>query len=308
MIQPSFSIIAGFLGSGKTSLVRHALETGLAGRRVAVLVNEAGALGVDGTVIRGFQSVERVIELDNGCICCVVDEYRLAVALREVAASTAADRLIIELSGAADPQLVIPRLRSSGFRCDAVTVVVDAANFAGLAARHRLLERQVAAGDFLVLNKTDLCPPGELARLTERLRRLNGRALVLQAIHGRVDARLVFGVPSAARAAPGAAPHGIESFACSSEQPVDLARFERFLSELPAQVYRAKGFLREAYGARALLFNYVAGRYDLRALPAALERGPLTQAVFLGWQLAAVRDALSARFGQCVQRPAAVPA
>jgi len=78
--------------------------------------------------------------------------------------------------------------------------------------------------------------------------------------------------------------------------------------EAIARENAVEGLVREAYGARALLFNYVAGRYDLRALPAALERGPLTQAVFLGWQLAAVRDALSARFGQCVQRPAAVPA
>ncbi len=79
-------IITGFLGSGKTTLIKHVLENGLQNRRVAVVVNDIGTLNLDGRVLEGV-NVDRMVELSNGCICCSIS-YQFGVAIQEIIETT----------------------------------------------------------------------------------------------------------------------------------------------------------------------------------------------------------------------------
>jgi G3E family GTPase len=314
VIKTSCNILTGFLGSGKTTLLRYVLRHGLQNKRVAVIMNEIGDIGIDGKVITGLEGVEQMVELNSGCICCTIEDYRFAAALQEIITQTKPELLIIETTGLADPTSITARLVSAGVARDAVITMVDASTFPRLAAAHCTLADQVKVADFLVLNKLDLVTDQERRKVEKRLRRLNRRALLLQATHGQVATELLFGTGVSAYRArlkdppePAVAPvsshsHGrdtIQSFAYESSQPVELQAFERFLKKLPANVYRAKGLLRLPGGAFPHLFNFTCGRFDFHPLSPDLGGRFPTQAVFIGQGILAIRDRIVRKFRAC---------
>ncbi|WP_040262980.1 cobalamin biosynthesis protein CobW [Pseudomonas massiliensis] len=182
------TIVTGFLGSGKTTLLRHILDNA-AGRRIAVIVNEFGELGIDGELLRqcsigcsAEEAVGRVFELANGCLCCTVQEEFFPVMRELVERRGTLDHILIETSGLALPKPLVqafqwPEIRNA-CTVDAVVTVVDApAVAAGTFAAypeavdaqrrqdpnldhesplHELFEDQLASADLVVLNKTDL--------------------------------------------------------------------------------------------------------------------------------------------------------
>jgi len=163
----------------------------------------------------------------------------------------------------------------------------------------------------VVLNKLDLVTERERQQVERRLRRLNRRALLLTAIHGRVDTDLLFGTGVSAyrtRASSSAAvahEHGredIQAFSYETHAPVDLSAFERFLRTLPADIYRAKGLLQLTGGSFPHLFNFTCGWFDFQPLSPALGRRFPTQAVFIGKDIHAHREDIVKRFRAC-ERP-----
>jgi G3E family GTPase len=245
-------------------------------------------------------------------VCCSIDEYVFASAYEEMLAAAKPDLVIMETTGVADPGPVLARLRDMGVACDAVTTVVDTAEFERSAAREPVLERQVRAADFLVLNKVDLVGPGEVAALQARLAQVNGRAPQFLAVRGQVRAELFFGCGTARlRSVPhpggegggGAHRHAtgeeeIQSFSYQSARSIDPRALERFLGSLPANIFRAKGLIRGPDGEPPRLFNYTCGRFDVRTVP-GLRGCPATQAVFIGRGLSAVRDEVLLRLHGC---------
>lgn len=193
MKHVSVDILTGFLGSGKTTLLRHVLGGALAGEKVAVVMNELGDVGVDGRVITGLDYVESVVELNSGCICCTIDDYRFDLAVRELLEAVDPTLVLIESTGVADPEPMISRVLQAGLALDAVICVVDAGAFDRACRESQVVARQVAAADFVVINKTDLVTPGDLAALRRRLARLNGRAMLVDCERGRVSTDLMFG-------------------------------------------------------------------------------------------------------------------
>src|SRR6476646_3577333 len=119
-------ILTGFLGSGKTTLLRHILTHGLEGRRVAVVMNEIGDVGIDGRVIEGL-NVERMIELGSGCVCCTINR-EFGLALQEIVETVDPELIVVETTGVADPSNIISETRQIGLTVDATICVVDAAN------------------------------------------------------------------------------------------------------------------------------------------------------------------------------------
>ena len=96
-------IVSGFLGSGKTSLLRHVLAGGLRDARVAVVMNEIGEIGIDGRVLTGLGGIEKLVELSSGCICCSIDEYRFDVAIQDLVETARPDLIeTVLVDGAAD--------------------------------------------------------------------------------------------------------------------------------------------------------------------------------------------------------------
>jgi cobalamin biosynthesis protein CobW len=222
------TVVTGFLGAGKTTLLRHLL-TNAAGRRIAVIVNEFGALGIDGELLRGCgigcddegQPDGRLYELANGCLCCTVQEEFAPVMEQLAARRNQIDHLIIETSGLALPKPLVqafqwPTLRHA-FTVDAVITVVDAPAVAegrfaddpvAVDAQRRaddnldhdsplaeLFDDQLATADLIVLNKTDALDAAGLASVEATVRAESPAGVkLLHAQHGRLAPELLLGL------------------------------------------------------------------------------------------------------------------
>jgi cobalamin biosynthesis protein CobW len=300
-------IVTGFLGSGKTTLLKQVLSRGMGDKKVAVIVNEIGEIGIDGRAIE-CMNVEQMIELDNGCICCTVN-YQFGMAVRSIIETVDPHLLVIETTGLANPYPLAEEIRNIGLRLDAIITVVDAANVERAMKEASVVRDQIEAADFLVLNKTDLVTPRELKKVEKRIRRMNGRALALETTYGALDAEVLFATSASthrerldrARAhvcgdshcddpAHGGNGHGkahlaedqIAAFSFESRARFDRDRFERLLRKLPDSIYRAKGMVHFEGEGWPSLFNYTCGRYDFDWCPLPLGDGFRSQGVFIG--------------------------
>ncbi|HQR40078.1 MAG TPA: GTP-binding protein, partial [Blastocatellia bacterium] len=279
-------ILTGFLGSGKTTLLRHILEHGLDGRRVAVIMNEIGDIGIDGRTIEGL-NVEQMIELGSGCVCCTVNR-EFGLALQEIIETVAPDMIIVETTGVADPPNIVYETRQIGLGIDAIVTVVDAENLETHLAASDAAREQIAAADFVVLNKCDLVDAAAADAAERRVRGLNSRALVVRTDHGRIDHTAVFAAALHSPAEP-AERHehhhlerdGITAFTHETSGTFDKITFEQLLGELPPTVYRAKGIVRFSESDWCCLFNYTCGRWVLEWREPAGEKF-LSQSVLIG--------------------------
>ncbi len=303
-------IVTGFLGSGKTTLLRHVLTHGLAGKPVALIVNEIGDVGIDGKVVTGLDYVEKMVELSSGCICCSIDEYRFDLAIQEIVDTVAPHLIVIESTGLADPEPLAYRVKSAGLALDAVITVVDAVNVERFLAETTVAGAQVGAADFLVINKVDLVSASDVVRVGKRLRRLNDRALQLESVRGAIDADVLFATDVArhrARAdepAPATghlAADGFESFVYTTREALDQQAFERVLATLPRELIRAKGIVRLVDRDWHCLFNVTCGRVELGWLRPS-GGGDASSAVFIGRAARRHRDAVCTALGAC-ERP-----
>jgi cobalamin biosynthesis protein CobW len=222
------TIITGFLGAGKTTLLRHLLETAR-GKRLAIIVNEFGSVGVDGEVLRscGIESCpeENIVELSNGCLCCTVAEDFIPTMQALIDRDTPPEHILIETSGLALPKPLVkafdwPSIRSR-LTVDGVIAVVDApavaegrfADDPEAVARQRaedpsvdhdnplaeVYEDQLMAADLIVLNKSDLISSDAGERLKRDVLAIVPRAVkVVAAQEGRVDADVLLGLGAAA--------------------------------------------------------------------------------------------------------------
>jgi len=172
------TVLTGFLGAGKTTLLNRILGE-QHGKRIAVIENEFGEVGVDQALVIGAE--EELFETNNGCICCTVRGDLLRILGQLMRRRDKFDYVLIETTGLADPGPVAQtfflddELREQ-FVLDAIVTLVDARHFAGHLASTREAAEQVAFADIIVLNKTDLVGEAELAQLESRLRGMNRSA------------------------------------------------------------------------------------------------------------------------------------
>ena len=188
------SIITGFLGSGKTTLINRLLKRPEM-NRVAVIVNELGEIGVDNELVE--VSSEQMMLLNNGCLCCVLrgdlqETLRDLFVQRRNGEIIDFDRVVIETTGLADPAPVLQTLLTDTllleqFRLDCVVTVVDAVNAIGQFGQFKEPLKQAALADRLVVTKTDLASEQQLEALNVRLRELNARAPVRVAVDGEIE-------------------------------------------------------------------------------------------------------------------------
>lgn len=213
------SVVTGFLGSGKTTLIGRVLrDPGFS--RTAVVVNEWGEIGIDHTLLAAGS--ETLLSLATGCLCCRM-EGSLAATLGRLAAEAGPggyDRVLVETSGLADPAPILGGLigdpgLAADHALDSVVTLVDSVAGAATLERHIEARRQVAVADRIVLTKTDLAPPSPA--LIARLRATADPAVpVLAATRGAIDPALLFGpadpLARAARLAGLAPPPGAPAF------------------------------------------------------------------------------------------------
>jgi G3E family GTPase len=211
------SVITGFLGSGKTTLMRRLLRDPAMGR-TAVIINEFGEIGIDHDLIES--SDENFIELTTGCLCCKV-RSDLVMTLRDMARRRAAgelplfERVLIETSGLADPAailqaLMIDRDLAGLYVLGVVVTTVDSVLGLDTLARHRQSARQVQVADRILLTKGDLAPPA--AGLLDRLDRLNPGARRFQVQQGEIAAATLFDGEAGAAPASASCPSQLETW------------------------------------------------------------------------------------------------
>ena len=220
--------ITGFLGAGKTSLIRHLIENA-EGRKLALIINEFGDLGVDGELLKGCGNEncteEDIVELANGCICCTVADDFLPTIQKILSREDRPDHIIVETSGLALPKPLVrafgwPEVRTQ-VTVDGVVTVIDgpayrdglfAANPDAVQAQREademldhdspleeLFDDQINCADMIIFNKADLLADAELSSATTGLKdRLRPQVKMLQTSHGKLDARVLLGLGAAA--------------------------------------------------------------------------------------------------------------
>ncbi len=252
------TIVTGFLGAGKTSLIKHVMENA-GDRRIALLINEFGDVGVDGAILKSCSNEScpeaAIIELPNGCICCTVADDFLPAMEKILAMENGFDHIIIETSGLALPKPLVkafdwPEIRSR-LTVDGVIAVVDTpAVFAGdfvedvvaidkQKAEIGLLEHdnplaevyedQLLCADMIILNKTDQIAADNIAKVKADIEKEIKRGVpIIEADHGRISPDILLGIKAAAEAdiANRISHH-------DTEEEHDHEDFESFVLELP---------------------------------------------------------------------------
>jgi len=265
-------IVSGFLGSGKTTLVRHLLaEAQRDATRIAVISNEFGELGIDGALLSRDDGGSDYIELQGGCVCCRLSDELVdtLVGLRE---RVAPDRVIVETSGVALPFEVQMNFWrepvASWIEDDVALIVVNAEQLAAGRDLDATFEQQVSSADLLVLNKVDLVAESDLPRIEAMLREIEPDAPLIRTVHGVIDPMLLFppdpdGLRARRRSAAAApAPHHHETFETEIweiDAGVDSEALKQRLASLGA--LRCKGFVETSAGLH--LVQGVGNRVEL---------------------------------------------
>lgn len=252
------TIVTGFLGAGKTTMIRHILENA-GGRRLALVINEFGDVGVDGDILRscGIDSCpeENIVELANGCLCCTVADDFIPAIEALLALPNRPDHIIVETSGLALPKPLVkafdwPPIRAK-LTVDGVIAVVDGAAVAAgrfadspemIAAQRQddasvdhdnpleeVYEDQLLCADLIVLNKADLLDAGTLERVAGEIRAATPRAVkIIETREGQLDAAILLGLGAAAEDDLLARPSHHDA-----EEGHDHDDFDSFIVEMP---------------------------------------------------------------------------
>ncbi|MGW7345599.1 CobW family GTP-binding protein [Streptomyces sp. NPDC054854] len=188
-------VLAGFLGSGKTTVLNHLLGN-RGGTRIGVVVNDFGSIEIDAMSVAG-QVGDSMVSLGGGCLCCAVDGSELDAYLEKLSAPAhRIDVIVIEASGLAEPQEMVRMLMANenpAVRYGGMVHVVDAAEFDATREKHPETDRHLGVADLIVLNKTDRVDAAERTRIEAELgaRRAPGTP-VIATDHGRIDPELLF--------------------------------------------------------------------------------------------------------------------
>jgi len=189
------TVLTGFLGAGKTTLLNHIL-TANHGKRIAVIENEFGEIGVDQDLVIGAE--EEIFEMNNGCICCTVRGDLIRIIGNLMKRKDKFDYILIETTGLADPGPVVQTFFfdeeiKEKVRLDGVVTVVDCKHVA-LHWGDREVKEQIAFADVVLLNKTDLVGANEVDLLERRIKGMNGTARVIRTQKSIVDLSQLLGI------------------------------------------------------------------------------------------------------------------
>ncbi len=276
--RPPLIILSGFLGAGKTSFLQHFIEYQTQRSRfVAVIQNEIGDVGLDGKLLD-----YKVVEIDEGCVCCSL-AGNLKRAVQDILSSFQPDFIILETTGAANPLNLLDEI--SGLealvRYDCTVTVVDAVNLNHSLSHFSVAVDQIKAADILLLNKSDLVREACLQKARQQLQDINPQAAVFITEQGDLNPSLVFDMEE--RWAKGNLSsagtnsklsvhryHSHDGLWCQTLEiahPMDRKKFLSVVESLPPAIFRMKGIIEFSDTPQPILFQYVAGRFELSVFP-----------------------------------------
>ena len=287
-------LITGFLGSGKTTLLNRIIDFFPKEKKLTILMNEFGEIGIDGTLVQG-ENID-MLEISKGSIFCVCVKTDFIKGLYELSTKVQPDVLLIESTGVANPSdlkkdLNLP-IFSNRFHFVEQFCLVDAAHFLDAYEAYASLEKQIASSTVFVINKTDLAPPEKIEEIKGVIRNLHPEPTFYETTYGNIPLEKFFFPELHAAQADLAASVEQRKGAVLSDKDLDkfidalldspdleitppdrlmsvtyqwsghdLKEVEAMAQNLPHEVIRAKGFLKEK--ERIYLFNYVMGDWSI---------------------------------------------
>jgi G3E family GTPase len=266
------TVIGGFLGAGKTTLVNKLIRSGA--YKFGIIVNEFGETGVDGSLIEKMDS-DGIAELSNGCLCCFgrddLVESMVKLAMRE----TPPEYVLIELSGVADPvpvaQTVLDPYVKGLFELDGIIGVADARNLKATIQQSPEGAVQLAYASTVILNKIDLATAEQIEEAKHMVQKLSPLVSIQEASHADVPFSTILNTHAFEPRweSDYAVQHtqGLNSFTLRADRPLNRQSFNRFVETMivarPDQVYRAKGFISIEGFDKHVLFQSVREIFNL---------------------------------------------
>ena len=295
------TIITGFLGSGKTTLLNQILQN-KDNLKIAVLVNEFGDINIDEQLLISVES--DMVELDNGCICCTINDSLVDAVYRVLEREEKVDYLVIETTGLADPLPIILTFLDAELkfltRVDAVVTVVDAAAFDAKHFDSDAALSQIRYGDMVILNKIDLATGAKITELKAFIKDIKPGFRILPSEYGKIPLPLILDIGltqadnyqaeiSEFRRNKSAFSNHLTNddfnfVSFKSDHPFQVKKFEHFLTqELSNNVFRAKGILWFQESPARHIFQLSGPRYDLQ--DDDWKSQPKNELVFIGRDL-----------------------
>lgn len=270
------TVIGGFLGAGKTTLVNKLIRSNL--YKFGVIVNEFGETGVDGSLIEKVAS-DGIAELSNGCLCCFGRDDLVQSLVKLAMRETPPEYVLIELSGVADPvpvaQTVLDPYVKSLFELDGLIGVADARNLKATVQQNPEGAVQLAYASTVILNKIDVSSAEQIEEAKLIVQKLSPLVSLQEASHADVPFSTILGIrafePSSASVWDShekvAHTKGLKSFTLRADTPLNRQGFNRFVETMivarPDQVYRAKGFISIEGFEKHVLFQSVREIFNL---------------------------------------------
>lgn len=270
-------VLSGFLGSGKTTLLTGMLDDlKRRGVRPAVIINEIGEVNLEGALV---DEDVPMAELLNGCVCCTIRED-LSSSLLEIYHKDKPDVIIIESTGIANPLELLEGITNSslivGIELRLVITIVSSPHYfelsqGGRGKTLRLMEEQIRCADLLLLNKTDLLASENIREVKGSLNRLNSKATAIETVRCQVNMETLFELfgktVNIVSRDDGYTHHKddhrshhthnhVMAYTHFIQGAVDQEKFEKLISRLPKEVYRAKGIMQFSESKDLFLFQY----------------------------------------------------
>ena len=316
------TIISGFLGSGKTTLVNNILVQNN-GLRIAIIMNDIGVINIDAQLI--VAATKDMLALSNGCICCSSNDDLKEAIQRLLMQNMDIDYLIVETTGVADPLPVIKTFMRPEFinttRIDAVITLIDLENIAYLLQEEKIAQNQVRFADFILLNKSDLVHEDRIKNAKALVLSYNPAARMMDTVRSAVSLSLLLDlnlhiegsvledeIPSLHDCHPSCRheghAHDFISVSFKTSHLLDVDKFQLFLQNLPSSIFRAKGFLKISDIKENYLFHLIAKRFTLEPIESAVPKG--NELVFIGKEFD--KDELLSALDNCVIKDLRDPA
>ncbi len=321
------TIVTGFLGSGKTTLLNHIL-TNQQGVKTAVLVNEFGEIGIDNELI--ISTEDDMVELNNGCVCCTINNDLVDAVYKLLERKEEIDYIVVETTGLADPLPVALSFLGTELRdmtrLDSIVTMVDAENFSLDQFESEAAYNQIAYGDVILLNKTDLVDEGDVDSLELKIRDIKTDARIIRTQKAQVSLPLILSVglfESDHYFQEMKEDHkhnhdhnhehhdhdhhshhlendGFTSLSFESDKPFSLRKFQHFLdNQIPVNVFRAKGILWFQESPHRHIFHLSGKRFTIEDEEQI--ENPKNQIVLIGQNLDI--DRLRKQLEDCLTLP-----
>lgn len=290
------TVLQGFLGAGKTSLLNYIL-THNEGMNIGVVVNDFGDINIDSKLVKS--KTDKKLELTSGCICCSLKTLDIQDAIDQfVYPGSNIDYIIIEASGLAEPRDLALTLRTTigqKVRLDGIVTVIDAENLEKNASEHNIARDQILFCDFVIINKVDLVSASRVKEIRQLVESFNPRVRILESTRGEIDIRLILDqdlYKSRNIKHPNDTKNHDHSdhvhelystFSWTSKEPLHPMKFQEFVNrKLPTNVYRAKGIV--DFGLKGHMRKYIFQLVGVR--PEIVwenwDESPVTSLVFIG--------------------------